>query len=323
MKKNLSIALLLALTLLMTSCSTSNDQDQITVGIVQLADHPALDAAREGFVDGLKELDVDVKIVYQNAQGDIPTSLSIAQKFANDNVDLIYAIATPAAQSAKQATKDIPILFSAVTDPVYSQLVESLDKPNTNLTGTSDESPIKDQLQIFKQLNPDIRKIGILYNTSENNSEIQINNAKAIAKELNLEIVEKGVSNINEIPQAMDSLVKDIDGFYAITDNMIASAITVISQKLNENKIISVGAEEAHVKGGLLITKGISYYELGKQTASMAKKILVDGLTPSDIPVEKAKTISTVYNENTLKLLNIDLNNDAFKDAVAVKEGEI
>jgi putative ABC transport system substrate-binding protein len=136
MKKNLSIALLLALTLLMTSCSTSNDQDQITVGIVQLADHPALDAAREGFVDGLKELDVDVKIVYQNAQGDIPTSLSIAQKFANDNVDLIYAIATPAAQSAKQATKDIPILFSAVTDPVYSQLVESLDKPNTNLTGT-------------------------------------------------------------------------------------------------------------------------------------------------------------------------------------------
>ncbi len=323
MKKNLSIALLLALTLLMTSCSTSNDQDQITVGIVQLADHPALDAAREGFVDGLKELDVDVKIVYQNAQGDIPTSLSIAQKFANDNVDLIYAIATPAAQSAKQATKDIPILFSAVTDPVYSQLVESLDKPNTNLTGTSDESPIKDQLQIFKQLNPDIRKIGILYNTSENNSEIQINNAKAIAKELNLEIVEKGVSNINEIPQAMDSLVKDIDGFYAITDNMIASAITVISQKLNENKKISVGAEEAHVKGGLLITKGISYYELGKQTASMAKKILVDGLTPSDIPVEKAKTISTVYNENTLKLLNIDLNNDAFKDAVAVKEGEI
>jgi putative ABC transport system substrate-binding protein len=121
----------------------------------------------------------------------------------------------------------------------------------------------------------------------------------------------------------MDSLVKDIDGFYAITDNMIASAITVISQKLNENKKISVGAEEAHVKGGLLITKGISYYELGKQTASMAKKILVDGLTPSDIPVEKAKTISTVYNENTLKLLNIDLNNDAFKDAVAVKEGEI
>ncbi|HOK62964.1 MAG TPA: ABC transporter substrate-binding protein [Soehngenia sp.] len=323
MKKNLSIVLLLCLTLLITSCSSSKDEKEITVGIVQLADHPALDAAREGFVDGLKELNVDVKIVYQNAQGDIPTSLSIAQKFANDSVDLIYAIATPAAQSAKQATKDIPILFSAVTDPVYSELVESLDRPNTNLTGTSDESPIKEQLEIFKQLDPDIKKIGILYNTSENNSEIQINNAKKIAKELNLEIVEKGVSNINEIPQAMDSLVKDIDGFYGITDNMIASAITVISQKLNENKIISVGAEQAHVEGGLLTTKGISYYELGKQTASMAKKILVDGLSPSEIPVEKAKTISTVYNEKTLNLLNIDINNDVFKDAVSVKEGGI
>jgi ABC-type uncharacterized transport system, periplasmic component len=140
---------------------------------------------------------------------------------------------------------------------------------------------------------------------------------------LNLEIVEKGVSNINEIPQAMDSLVKDIDGFYGITDNMIASAITVISQKLNENKIISVGAEQAHVEGGLLTTKGISYYELGKQTASMAKKILVDGLSPSEIPVEKAKTISTVYNEKTLNLLSIDINNDVFKDAVSVKEGGI
>jgi putative ABC transport system substrate-binding protein len=117
----------------------------------------------------------------------------------------------------------------------------------------------------------------------------------------------------------MDSLVKDIDGFYAITDNMIASAITVISQKLNENKIISVGAEEAHVEGGLLITNGISYYELGKQTAAMAKKILVDGLSPSEIPVEKAKTISTVYNEQTLNLLNVDINNDVFKDAVSIK----
>lgn len=321
MKKNLFIVLLLSLSLLLTACTSNSDtQHEFTVGIVQLAEHPALDAAREGFIDGLKELNIDVKIVYQNAQGDIPTSLSIAQKFANDKVDLIYAIATPAAQSAKQATKDIPILFSAVTDPVYSELVESFDRPNTNLTGTSDESPIEEQLLMFKKLNPEIKKIGILYNTSENNSEIQIENAKEISKKLNLEIIEKGVSNINEIPQAMDSFVKEIEGFYAITDNMIASAITVISQKLNENKIISVGAEESHIKGGLLITKGISYYELGKQTASMAKKILVDGMSPSEIPVEKAKNVSTVYNENTLNLLNIDPNNELFKDATAIKD---
>src|SRR5690554_5872764 len=175
------VSLLMTSMVMLAGCSSSNNSDKgasasgedvYRIGISQLAEHPALDDARRGFEDGLKELGVKVEIDYQNAQGDIPTSLSIAQKFARDEVDLIYAIATPAAQSAKQATTDIPILFSAVTDPVEAELVDSMEKPGGNVTGTSDLSPMDRQLQLFKDLKPDIEKIGIIYNTSEPNSLI-------------------------------------------------------------------------------------------------------------------------------------------------------
>ncbi len=306
-----------------TGCSAGTPQPQsqekeFVIGIDQLVEHPALDDAREGFIQGLEELGVKVKIVYQNAQGDIPNSLAIAQKFVSDKVDLIYAIATPAAQSAKQATSEIPVLFSAVTDPVESELVDSVDNPGGNVTGTSDASPMEEQLSMFKKLDPSIEKVGILFNTSESNSEIQVAQAKDLASKLGLEIVEVGISNINDIPQAMDSMIKNIDGFYAITDNMVSSAIAIVADKLNSNKVISVGAEGALVDGGLLISDGISYFELGRQTAQMAKAILVDGKSPSDIPAEKAKGTVAVFNQTTLELLGIDPSNEVFEGAEAV-----
>lgn len=294
--------------------SASNNRD-FTIGIVQLADHPALDDARKGFEDGLKELNVNTQIKYQNAQGDIPTTLSISQKFVNDNMDLIYTIATPAAQSAKQVAKNIPVLFSAVTDPVEAELVNSMENPGENITGTSDLSPMDRQIQIFKDLNKAIKKIGIIYSTSEPNSEIQVREAKKIAKELELEIIDIGISNINDIPLALESIVKKVDGLYTITDNMVASSISIVAKKATENNLITVGAEESHVKGGILITDGISYYELGKQTARMAKEILVDGKSPSEIPVETAISTTKVFNEETLNLLNLDKENKVFKDS--------
>lgn len=151
------------------------------IGIAQLADHPALDAAREGFEEGLKELGVNAKIDYKNAQGEVPTSLSIAQKFVKDDADLIYAIATPAAQSAKQATQEIPVLFSAVTDPVESEIVQDWEEPGENVTGTSDQAPVKEQLEMFKEIDPSIETIGILFNTDESNSQIQIDEVKKLA----------------------------------------------------------------------------------------------------------------------------------------------
>ena len=326
-KANKLMVLAVAGMLSLTGCTTSvsNPVDTakktFTIGISQIAEHPALDDARRGFEDGLKELGVDVEISYQNAQGDIPNSVSIAQKFVKDKVDLIFAIATPSAQSAKQASDgSIPIIFSAVTDPVIAELVESMEKPGGNVTGTSDATPMDRQLQLFKDLDSNIKKIGIIFNTSEPNSQIQIDMAKELVKSMDLEIVEVGITTINDIPQAVDSIVKKVDAIYTITDNMVASAINVVAEKAIENKLITVGAEDSHMKGGILITDGISYYELGKQSARMAKEILVDGKSPSEIPSETLENTTKVFNEETLNALGLDKNNAAFKDAVKIEK---
>ncbi|SHF22445.1 putative ABC transport system substrate-binding protein, partial [Tissierella praeacuta DSM 18095] len=230
-------------------------------------------------------------------------------------VDLIYAIATPAAQSAKQSTNDIPILFSAVTDPVVAELVDSMENPSGNVTGTSDASPMDRQLQLFKDLDSNIKKVGIIFNTSEPNSQVQVEMAKDLAPSIGLEIVEIGISSISDMPQAIDSIVKKVDGIYTITDNMVASAINIVSEKAISNKLITVGAEDSHVSGGILVTDGISYYELGKQTAQMAKEILVDKTLPSNVPSQTATNTKKVFNMKTLKALEIDENNEVFKDA--------
>ncbi|WP_313232768.1 ABC transporter substrate-binding protein [Tissierella praeacuta] len=290
------------------------------IGISQLADHPALDDARLGFEDGLKELGINAEIDYQNAQGDIPTTMSISQKFIKDKVDLIYAIATPAAQSAKQSTNDIPILFSAVTDPVKSEIVTDWKNVGGNVTGTSDMAPTDSQLKMFKEIDPSIKTIGILYNTSEANSEIQIEEVKNLAPNEGLEIITVGISNVNELPQAIDSILNKVDGIYALSDNLIASSVELLSKKLMDKKIISVCAEETQVKGGLLITNGLSYYELGKQTAKMAKEILVDKKHVSTIPVGLAEKTITTVNIKTLEALELDINLSLFKDAIKIEE---
>ncbi|MBC8586887.1 ABC transporter substrate-binding protein [Paratissierella segnis] len=317
------IAVVMVGVLMLSGCTNSGSKasskaQKYTIGISQLSEHPALDDARLGFIDGLKELGVDAEIIYQNAQGEIPNTLSIAQKFVKDEVDLIYAIATPAAQSAKQATDDIPVLFSAVTDPVKSGIVQDWNNVGGNVTGTSDLAPTKSQLQMFEQIDPNIKKIGILYNTGENNSEVQIDEVKSLAPDEGLEITTVGVTNTNEIPQALDSLLKKVDAVYILSDNLVASSVELVSKKLVENKMISVSAEETQVRGGILITNGLSYYELGKQTAQMAKEILIDKKDVPTIPVGIAeKTINTV-NIKTLKDLGLNENLEIFKNAEKV-----
>lgn len=307
--------------LLLTACLSDKDMEkEFVIGISQLAEHPALDDARLGFEDGLKELGVNAKVDYQNAQGEPANAMSIAEKFAKDKVDLIYAIATPAAQTAKQVTSDIPLLFSAITDPVDAELIDSMEIPGGNITGTSDAAPIDVQLALFKKLDPSIEKVGIIFDTSEPNSKVQIDIAKDIGKDLGLEIVDMGLSNINDIPQVTDSIIKKVDAIYTITDNTVASAIAIVAKKARENKMITIGAESAHVSGGILLTEGISYYELGRQTARMAKEILVDGKKPASIPSEFAADISKAFNENTLEALDLDKNHEIFKDAKKISD---
>lgn len=321
-KGKVSILVLIGIigVMLFTGCTKDNNSSEAdyVIGISQLLEHAALDDARQGFEDGLKELGVNAKIVYQNAQGEIPNTISISQKFVKDKVDLIFAIGTSSAQSAKQATTDIPVLFSAVTDPVKSEIVSDWDAVGGNVTGTSDMADTSYQLDMLKEIDPNIKKVGIIYNTSEPNSQIQVEEVEALAASKGLEIVKVGVSSINDLPQGLDSLLNKVDALYALTDNMVADAVELVSKKLIDNKIISVSAEETQVRGGLLITNGLNYYELGKQTAQMAKEILVDGKDISTIPVGLAEETITTVNEKTLKALGLDENIKVLKDAVKV-----
>ncbi len=329
-KSNVSklMAVALAGMMMATGCSTDGSKSSeattgekiFNIGISQLAEHPALDDARRGFEDGLKELGVNADISYQNAQGEIPNTVTIASKFVEEDVDLIYAIATQAAQSARQATNEIPVLFSAVTDPVEAEIVDDWNNVGGNVTGTSDKAPVESQLKMFKEIDPSIKTIGIIYNTSEPNSEVQIKEVKELAPGLGLDVIEIGVTTVNDMPQALDSLLSKVDALYALSDNLVASSVELVTNKLIEYNKISICAEETQVGGGLLITNGLSYYELGKQTAQMAKEILIDGKNVSDIPVGVAeKTIITV-NQKTLKALGLDENLPIFKDAVKVGE---
>ena len=288
------------------------------IGISQFAEHPALDAVRKGFEDEIKESGMNVNIDYKNSQGDTGVCAMIAQKFATDKKDLIFAIATLSAQSAKQATDKIPILFSAVTDPVHSQLVDNMENVGRNVTGTSDATPIEKQLALFKKLDAKVKRVAIIYNTSESNSEIQVEKAKKIGKKIGIEIIPVGINNINDIPQAVNSVVRKVDGFYTITDNIVASAINLISKSAIKYNKLTVGAEEAHVQGGILITDGLSYYELGRQTGHMAKEILVDGKNPKDMPVETLNNTTKIVNTNTLKKLNLSKENEIFSGAVFI-----
>ncbi len=300
--------------------SNAQEGKKFKIGISQFAEHPALDDVRRGFEDELKSLGVEADITYKNSQGDTGVAGVIAQKFVSDKSDLIFGIATVSAQAAKQSTDKIPVLFSAVTDPVNSQLVKTMDKVGGNVTGTTDATPMEKQLELFKKINPEIKRIGIIYNTSESNSEIQVAKAKEIGAKLGLEIRAVGVNNINDIPQAVNSLVSKVDGFYTITDNIVASAINLISMAANERGLVTVGAEEAHVKGGILLTDGLSYYELGRQTGRMAKEILVDGKKPEDMPVETLANTTKVVNEKTMKKLKLNKELPVFEGAEFIEQ---
>lgn len=300
--------------------TNAQEGKKFKIGISQFAEHPALDDVRKGFEDELKSLGINADITYKNSQGDTGVAGVIAQKFVSDKSDLIFGIATVSAQAAKQSTDNIPVLFSAVTDPVNSQLVKTMDKVGGNVTGTTDATPMEKQLGLFQKINPKIKKVGIIYNTSESNSEIQVANAKEIGVKLGLEIRAVGVNNINDIPQAVNSMISKVDGFYTITDNIVASAINLISMAANERGMVTVGAEEAHVKGGILLTDGLSYYELGRQTGRMAKEILVDGKKPEDMPVETLANTTKVVNEKTMKNLKLNKELPVFEGAEFIEQ---
>lgn len=297
--------------------SETNADETFTIGISQLIEHPALDASKQGFIDEMKSQGIKVEFLEQNAQGDIANAKMIAEKFVKDDVDLIFTIATLSAQAAKQAIAgtDIPMVFTAVTDPVFSQLVTDLNVTDNNITGVVDAAPIKENLEMFKDLKEDIKTVGIIFNIGESNSEVQVEQTKEIAKELGLEIETVGITSVNDIPQAVDTISKNAEGLYIITDNMVASSISLVAKLAKENGLMTVTADGSHVAEGIMLSKGISFYEIGKQSAVIAKQVLVDNKDIADIPVQASSNLEKLVNVETAETLGFDKNHKAFEGA--------
>jgi putative ABC transport system substrate-binding protein len=318
LKKVAAIGLSIAIGLGLVGCGTGGNEE-IKVGIVQIVEHPALDSAREGFLETLKENGYEegknLTVDYQNAQNDQSILQSIAQKFASSKLDLVLAIATPSAQAMASSSQDIPILITAVTDPVAAKLVNSTEKPGTNVTGTTDMNPLKEQFELLKKLVPQAKKVGVIYNAGEVNSQVQVDMAKEVAKDLGVELIEATVTTSADVLQASQSLVGKVDAIYVPTDNMVVSAAQSVVQVANKNKIPVIAGESSVVDAGGLATIGINYKNLGKQTGEMALKV-IKGSKPQDMPIESQKQFDTVFNKETLTLLGIKVPDDLAKIAI-------
>jgi putative ABC transport system substrate-binding protein len=290
--------------------SSSQQAQKVKLGVIQIVEHPALDAARKGFLDVLAENGYKdgekLALDYQNAQGQQDNLQTIANKFAQDKKNLILAIATPSAQVMADKTTEIPILITAVTDPVAAKLVKSMDKPGTNLTGTTDMNPIKEQLQLIKDIVPTAKKIGVIYNSSEINSQVQAKACKEIAPGLGLEIVEAPITASNEVMQGAQSLVGRCDAVYVPTDNMVVAAIASVVKVGESNKLPVFAAEENTVKGGAIGTYGIDYYKLGRQTGEMALRIL-KGDKPQTMAIESQKELTLTLNPAAAERMGVTL----------------
>lgn len=308
---------------MLTGCSgggESSSNEVKKVGITQLVEHPALDQAKEGFVEGLKENGFvegeNLEIDFQNAQNDNPTSQTIASNFVNDKKDLIFAISTPSAQAALNATQDIPIVFTAVTDAVEAGLVKSNESSENNVTGTSDAIPVAKALELIKKFVPDVKTIGVVCNTSEINSKLQVDALREAAEKEGIKVVDKGATQANEVNQAVAAVAKEADVIFAPTDNLVASSMPIITKVATENNIPVIGSEEGHVENGALACNGISYKELGKKAGEMAAQILKGEKQPSEIPVTTLDETETIINKSTMETLGIkdpQIENATFK----------
>ncbi|HEM6044882.1 TPA: ABC transporter substrate-binding protein [Streptococcus suis] len=297
--------------LTLAACSSSSEQassDVVKVGVLQYMEHESLTAAREGFVaeleaNGYKEGEKLV-LDYQNAQGDQANLQTISEQLIDGN-DIVLAIATPSAQSLATVSTETPIVFTAVTDPLSADLVESSEKPGGLLTGTSDQAPIDKQVELLGQAVPDAKTVGILYTTSERNSEVQVEQAKELLEKAGYKVVVKGITSSNEVQDATTSLMKDVDALFIPTDNTVASTMTMIGELSVEHKVPVIGGSTDMVDEGGLLTYGTNYEALGRQTAKMAIKI-IEGANVSETAVEYPETVSLHVNEEMAQKLGID-----------------
>lgn len=330
MKKKAYLAILTALTLgasLFTGCGSSaassasasaatsqvvaSGSKSMKVGLIQLTEHPSLDEIRTAVVSQLEEkapeYGISIEIDYQNGQNDLSTINTICQQFVADKVDLIVAIATPAAQAAvATASPDIPVIFSAVTDPVTAGLVEDLNAPSHNVTGTSDAIPVDAIFELAKELTPDAKNFGLLYCTSEDNSASVLRDARAYLEANGCTYEEGAVAAIGDVQTAVATMVNKVDAIFVPIDNTIAMAMPAVAEIANKAGVPVYVSADTMVYDGGLAAVGINYTNLGKQTAEMALKVL-SGTSANELAVETLTDKQITVNPDTAKALGVDV----------------
>ncbi|MDR2461279.1 MAG: ABC transporter substrate-binding protein [Deltaproteobacteria bacterium] len=278
-----------------------------TISINQYVEHPSLNAAVEGFKDQLKANNIEVTYHEHNAQAKNSTVTQIVNLMIDEKPDLILAVATPSAQQTAQKIKDIPILFTAVTDPVNAGLVPSLAAPDANITGTTDMNPVALQLALIKEIQPTAKNIGFIYNAGEANSVVQRDMARDAAVNLGFNLVEATADSTANVNSAAQSLIGRVDAIYLPTDNTVIASLEPIIKVSLEHKIPIYPAEDDSIRKAGLATYSISYYGLGQQTGRMATKILVDNISPRDIPVEDQTDHKLIVNLGYAQQVGIDI----------------
>lgn len=295
-----------------------NAEEVKKIAIIQLVEHTSLNTIKEAFDKQMNELGYEegknVEYIFKNAQGDNNTAASIIQDFKSEDPDVVMAIATPVAQAAATLAKETPVVFAAVSDPVDAKLTTSLDKPDKNITGTSDEIQVELILEKALLINPKLKKLGVIYNKGEANSVTNIKKAKTFADKKGIKLVEATVTGVNEVQSAINVLTSQCDAIFAPNDNTIASAMNVVGTACTKAKVpLYVGADSMVQDGGFL-SVGINYDNLGKETANMVDQVL-KGTAVKDIPVKVFKDNLNIYvNEKVYQKLGItlpdEINND-------------
>ena len=318
------ICLIVVLSLIVASVGgcASTEEQVYKVGISQIVTHPALDATRQGIMDGLKEKGYiegeNIEYDYQNSEGDMSLVASIAQKFVSDKVDLIVSIATPSSQAAISAAErtDIPVVFSAVTDPVGAGLISDWDShPEENVTGVSDMIVVQDDVELIIAIVPSVKKIGTLYNAGESNSVFLVEKLKEACDAKGVEVVEKTVATSADVLAAAQSLVGRVDAIWVGTDNTVVTGLEALIGVCEDNDIPFFPSDDPSIERGGIAAYGFDYYDIGMQTGRMIARVL-DAGSANSIKVEKGETISLSINTEAAESMGITIPQDLVDKAV-------
>ncbi len=322
MKGFKAVALFFTVLLLITG-SANAFAKQYTVAVSQIVEHPALDATRQGLLDGLKTKGYvegeNLKFTFQTAQGNPAIAVQIAKQFVGEKPDVLVGIATPTAQALAASTRSIPVIFTAVTDPLGAKLIKNLERPEANVTGLSDLAPIAQHVELMQEIIPDLKVIGVVYNPGEANAVSAVKLLQSAAKEKNIQLIEATALKSADVQGAARIIASKVQVMYAPVDNTIASAIGALVGVCNQAKIPVVGGSTSFVESGAIASLGFDYYQVGVQTAEYVDAVL-KGKAISEIPVSFAKGSDLFLNEKAAETLGITLPESLLKQAVNLKK---